>query len=121
MRSNCTTKKKKRLVQVEWKWCGGLSRNNFKHKLYTTCNFGRKHHSFLCSILYASSWRLHPYVIFPQDFQVGVPKLGLLLSQNFGHSYLYQIKSFLRVQRNYFIALENIFPMAYSTFQLNLI
>jgi len=32
MLSTCTTKKKRRLVQVEWKWCGGLSKDNFKHK-----------------------------------------------------------------------------------------
>jgi hypothetical protein len=25
-------------MQFEWKWCGGLSKDNLKHKLYTTCN-----------------------------------------------------------------------------------
>jgi len=40
---------------------------------------------------------LHPNVTFPQDSQVGVPKLGLLLSQNFGRSYLFQIKFVLKV------------------------
>jgi hypothetical protein len=25
-------------MQVEWKWCGGFSKNNLKHKLYTTHN-----------------------------------------------------------------------------------
>jgi len=42
---------------------------------------------------------LHPNVIFPQDSQMGVPKLGLLLSQNFGHSYLSQIKSILKIKK----------------------
>jgi hypothetical protein len=36
--------------------------------------------------------------IFFWDTQVGVPKLGLVLSQNFGYSYLFQIKSILRMQ-----------------------
>ncbi len=38
MRSTYTTKKRGRLVQVEWKWCGKLSRENLKHKLYMACN-----------------------------------------------------------------------------------
>jgi len=25
-------------MQVEWKWRGGLNRDNFKHKLYTARN-----------------------------------------------------------------------------------
>jgi hypothetical protein len=38
MKSTCTTKKKGRLVLVEWKWCDELSKDNFKHKFYTTHN-----------------------------------------------------------------------------------
>jgi hypothetical protein len=38
MKSTYTTKEKWRLVQVDYKWCGVLSRDNFKHKFYTTCN-----------------------------------------------------------------------------------
>jgi len=34
----CTIKKRGRLVQVEWKWCGGLNRDNFKHKLHMARN-----------------------------------------------------------------------------------
>jgi hypothetical protein len=55
--------------------------------------FGRRHHSPPYSIIYASPWGLHPNVTFPRYSQVGVPKLGLLLSQNFRRSYLSQIKS----------------------------
>jgi len=40
---------------------------------------------------------------------VRVPKLGLLLSQKFGHSYLSQIKFILRMQGKYFIALKRSF------------
>jgi hypothetical protein len=52
---------------------------------------------------------------------MGVPKLGLLLSQNFGLPYFFQIKYFLRIESQNFMALENIFPMMYNTFQLDLI
>ncbi len=38
MKSTYTTKKRRRLVQVEWKWCDKLSRDNFKHKLYMAHN-----------------------------------------------------------------------------------
>jgi hypothetical protein len=23
---------------IEWKWCGGFSKNNLKHKFYMVCN-----------------------------------------------------------------------------------
>jgi hypothetical protein len=61
---------------------------------------GRSHHSPLYNILCASSWGLHSNVTFPQDSQEGVPKLGLLLSQNFGHSYIFQIKVFFKCEGN---------------------
>jgi len=35
MVSTCTTNKRRRLVQVKWKWCGKLNRDNLKHKLHT--------------------------------------------------------------------------------------
>jgi hypothetical protein len=38
MKSTCTTKKRKQLVQIEWKWCGGFNKDNLKHKLYTARN-----------------------------------------------------------------------------------
>ncbi len=77
--------------------------------------FGRRHHSHRYSILCASLQGLHPNVIFPQDSQVGIPKLKLLLSLNFGHSYLFQIKFFFRMQGKYLIALKKIFPTVYNT------
>jgi len=83
--------------------------------------FGRMHHSPPYSILCAFLQGLHPNVIFPQDSQVGVPKLGLLLSQNFGRSYICQIKYVLKVQWQYLIALEFFFSMVYSMFQSDLI
>jgi hypothetical protein len=38
MKLICTTKKKRQLVEVEWKWCDGLNKDNLKHKFYTTYN-----------------------------------------------------------------------------------
>jgi hypothetical protein len=36
---NLYNQQKRHVMQVEWKWYNGLSRDNLKHKLYTTCNF----------------------------------------------------------------------------------
>jgi hypothetical protein len=52
---------------------------------------------------------------FLRDSQVGVPKLRFLLFQNFGPSYLSQIKYVLGVEGQYLIAFENIFPTVYNT------
>jgi len=83
-------------MQVEWKWCGGFNKNNFKHKFYTTYKFWEEEPlPFLKYIFCALLQGLHPNVIFPRDSQVEIPKLGLLLSQNFGHSYISQIKFIL--------------------------
>jgi hypothetical protein len=46
---------------------------------------------------------------------VGIPKLGLLLSQNFGRLYFFQIKFVVKMQGQHLIALENIFSMVYNT------
>jgi hypothetical protein len=52
---------------------------------------------------------------------MGVPKLGLMLSQNVGRSYLSQIKFILTLQGQYLIVLKIIFPMVYSMLQSDLI
>jgi hypothetical protein len=52
---------------------------------------------------------------------MGVLKLGLLLSQNFGCPYLFQIKFVLRMKMQYFITLENIFPRVNIMVESNLI
>jgi hypothetical protein len=83
--------------------------------------FRKKHHSFPYKIFCASSWVLHPNVIFPWNSQVRVPRLGLSLSQNVGCSFFFQINFFLKVQGQYFITFQNIFPMVYNTLQLDLI
>ncbi len=110
MKSTYTTKDKRRLMQIEWKWCDELSKDNLKHSFTCPTTFGRRHHSPPYNILCASLQGLHPNVTFPQDSQMGVPKLGLLLSQNFGCLYFFQIKFFLIMKRKYLIALKKISP-----------
>ncbi len=83
-------------MQVECKWCGKFSKDNFKHRFYTTCNLWEEAPlPFVYNILWlstkaTSNW--HFFLRFPN----GVPKLRLLLSQNIGHSYFSQIKTFLK-------------------------
>jgi hypothetical protein len=120
--STCTTKKRGRLMQVKNGSCaadliGTTSNTSFTQ--HTT--FEKRHHSPPYSIFYASLHGPHPNVVFSQYSQVGVPKLGLLLSRNFGHSFLSQIKSISRMQGKYVITLINIFPMVYSTLQSDFI
>jgi hypothetical protein len=103
-------------VQVEWKWCDGLSRDNLKNKLYRARNLWEEAPLPSPSILYAFPRGLYPNVTFPQDSQVGVLKLRLLLSQNFGRSCLFQIKSILRLQGQYLIEIKNICPTMYNMF-----
>jgi hypothetical protein len=74
--------------------------------------FGRKHHSPPYSIFYAFMRGLHPNVIFPRDSQMGVSKLKLLISHNFGRSYVFQIKFFLEMRGKYFVTFKKIFPTA---------
>jgi hypothetical protein len=50
IKSTYTMKKRRRLMQVKWKWCGGLSRDNLKHKLYMACNLWEE--ALLPSLLY---------------------------------------------------------------------
>jgi hypothetical protein len=38
MISTCTTKKRGQLMQIKWKWCNGLSKDNLKHKLHMAYN-----------------------------------------------------------------------------------
>jgi hypothetical protein len=109
MKSIYKTKKRRRLMQVEHKWCGKLSRDNLKHKLYTTRKlFKRKHHSPPYGILYDSPRELHPNGIF----FLGLPKSRLILSQGFGHAFL--LKSiFWSMQGHYTMAFKRIFRTMY--------
>jgi hypothetical protein len=94
-------------MQVECKWCGEFSRDNLNHKLYT---------SITTPLPIVYSMTLHESCIqmafSPLDPQMGVPKLGLLLSQSFDtHIFLKSI--FWNMQGYYVIALKRIFPTMY--------
>jgi hypothetical protein len=117
---NLHNQERGQLMQVEWKQCSGLSRDNFA-SFTRPVTFGKRHHSLPYNIFCAYLQGLHPNVTFPWEFQVGVPKLRLFLSQNFGHSCLSQIKFFLRNWRQNIIALKKIFPKLYNMLQPNLI
>jgi hypothetical protein len=54
MRSTCTTKKIRQLVQAEWKWHDGLSKDNFKHKLHMARNLWKEPPLLSYNILCAS-------------------------------------------------------------------
>jgi hypothetical protein len=68
--------------------------------------FGRKHHSL--PIVY--------YVLPRMDYiQMSFfPETSKWESQNFGHSYLFQIMLFLEMQGKYFIAFKKIFSRVYN-------
>ncbi len=96
---------------------GTTSSTNFTQP----ATFARRHHPFPYSILYVYLRGQLPNVNFPQDSQVGVPKLGLLMSQNFGCWYHFQIKSVLIMWRQHLIALKKIFSTFYNTPQSDFI
>jgi len=108
MRSTYIIKEKRQLLQVKWKWCSELSKDNFKHKIYKTHNLWEETPlpSLYYIILCAFSWGLHPNVTFPRDSQMWVLKLWFLLFQNFGSSYLFQIKFFSKMWPQHLISLK---------------
>jgi hypothetical protein len=42
MKSTYITKERGRLMQIECKWCGGLNKDNFKHKFYMAHNLQKE-------------------------------------------------------------------------------
>jgi len=81
--------------------------------------FGRRHHSFPYNILCAFLWRLHPNVTFPRTLKWESQNWDFSCPKTLDtHIFL---KSNLKVQGQYFIALENIFPTLYNMFQSDLI
>jgi hypothetical protein len=118
---NLHNRKRGRLVQVKWNGVTNLVGTTLSTSFTQATTFGRRHHSPPYNTLCAFPWGLHPNVTFPRDSHLGVPKLGLSLSQNFGHSYLSQIKFILKIRGHYLIALKNIFSTMYLMPQLELV
>jgi hypothetical protein len=108
MRSTCTTRKEGSWCKLNGSGVADLIRTTSSTSFTWPATFERKHHSPPYSILCASMWGLHPNVTFPQDSQMGVPKLGLLLSQNFRHSYISQINFFLKMRRRHLITQNDL-------------
>jgi len=88
MKSTCTTRKKGDWCKSNANGVVNLVRTNLSTSFTWLATFKRKHHSPSYNILCDFLWGLHLNNIFSHDSQVGVPKLRLLLSQNFGRSYL---------------------------------
>jgi hypothetical protein len=88
MKSTCVIKERKRLVQVECKWCDKFSRENFKHKLYMTCNLWEEA-PLPSTTLWFFAWvtsKWHFFLGFPNESpKIGtliVPKLWMLISSS---------------------------------------
>jgi hypothetical protein len=71
MKSACTTKKKRQLMQVEWKWCSKFSKDNLKHKFYIAHNLWEE--APLPSITTTSKCHFSPRL------PSGSPKIGTLI------------------------------------------
>ncbi len=71
--------------------------------------FGKRHHSPFYNILCDFLQGLHSNGIFSLDSQVGVPKLGLLLFQNFGHSYFSSNQAYLNHARAIYYSPQKYF------------
>jgi hypothetical protein len=112
MRLICTTKRRGKWVQVEWKWCDGLNRDNLKHKLIPPTTFAKRHHSLPYNILFASLWGLHPNVTFSWDSRC--------FKALDAHIFL-KWSLFWKIQGKYFITFKKFFLMVYSVPQSKLI
>ncbi len=104
MKLTKTAKQRGQLVQIGWKWCNRLNRDNFKIKLTQPTTFGRKHHSPPYNICYDSSRGLHSNGTFSCN-----SKLGVLLFQNSRHSYLFKSSLFGSCKGNILYPLKRSF------------
>ncbi len=78
MKSTCTTKKREQLVQVEWKWCDKINKNNLKHKLYTTRNLWEEAPPPSLQYILCLSVGMTSKCDFSLGFPSGSPKIGTL-------------------------------------------
>ncbi len=93
MKSTCTTKKRKWLMQVECKWCNALNKDNLKHKLYTTCNLWEEASIPPYNIICDSLWVYNPNDKFKKKIEtLVVPKLWTLISSS-NQTFLEHVKA----------------------------
>jgi hypothetical protein len=64
-------------MQVEWKWCNELAKDNFKHKLYTTHNHWE--HAPLPSLQYILCFS----VTLPEPLHMGSSFFGGVLGERY--------------------------------------
>ncbi len=114
MKSTCTTEERKRLVQVECKCCNKLSRDSFKHKLYTAHNLWEEASLPSLYILCDFPQGLHPNGIFFFRTPKRESKTWDYCYPNvFECSYLLQNKHIWSMWKQYLIFLKKIFLMVY--------
>jgi hypothetical protein len=114
MRSTCTIKKEGNQCKLNGSDATNLVGTTSTTSFTQPVTLKKKRYSPPYNIFYAYPQGLHPNVIFPRDFQVQVPKLGLLLSQNFYH--LYISHNFFRAYKGSILyPLKKSFPTLYNT------
>ncbi len=75
-------------MQVEWKWCGGLRKDNLKHKLYMACSLWKEsplpslYYNFYLFVGIKSKCHFSPKVPSgsPKIWTLVVPKLWMFIS-----------------------------------------
>jgi hypothetical protein len=121
MRSTYTINERRQLLQVKWKWCSELSRDNLKHKIFKTHNLWEETplpslYYIMCFYVKTISKRhFSPRLsnVSPKTTTLVVPKLWKLIS--FSNKVFFQNVTLISY------ILETIFPKMYSTLQSDLI
>jgi hypothetical protein len=121
MKSICITKKRRRLMQVEWKWCDKLNRDNLKHNFIWFTTFRRRHHPFLIVYYVPFCGDYIQMSIFPKTLKWESQNWDFCCPKTFNVYIFFQIKFVLRKRRQNFIATKKSFSMVYNTLQSNLI
>ncbi len=121
MGSTYICKKRKRLVQIEWKWYGELSKDNLKHKLYTAHNLWEE--APLPSLWYIMC--LSAGTTSKCHFSSRLPnrslKTRILVVSQLWMFTSFSNQVFYKKKGQYFITLKKIFPVVYNMPQLELI
>ncbi len=101
-------------MQVEWKWCDGLCKDNFKHKLYIALNLWKEaplpslYYTLCFSMGITSKCHFSPRLPSgsPKIETLVVPKLWTFI---YIYIYIFQIKSFKKMRAQYIIAFKKYF------------
>ncbi len=114
MKSTYKTKKGRQLMQVEWKWCNKFSKDNFKHKLYTTWNLWEE--ALLPSLQYTLCLFVGttPKCHFSLGLLNGSTKIRTLVIPKLWTFISLLNQSILKMQGKYLITLKKIFSTVYN-------